>query len=47
VTANVARSTEEAEKQARGEAVGQAADQAEAELEEVPVFGQEDPSAPL
>ena len=38
VTANVARSVEEAERQARGEAVGQAAE----EVEPQPVFGQDD-----
>ena len=35
IVANVARSTEEAERQARGEAVGQAAE----EMEPPPVFG--------
>ena len=47
VIANVARSVEEAEKQARGEAVGQAAEAEEAEQEPPMVFGQEDPSDPL
>jgi large subunit ribosomal protein L9 len=42
VTANVARSVEEADKQARGEAVGQAAEEAEAALEPAMVFGEED-----
>jgi len=42
VTANVARSLEEADKQARGEAVGLAAEEAEAALEPALVFGEED-----
>ncbi len=42
VTANVARSTEEAERQARGEAVGQAAEDEEAALEPAMVFGEQD-----
>jgi large subunit ribosomal protein L9 len=42
VTANVARSVEEAEKQSRGEAIGLAAEEAEAALEPVPVFGQDE-----
>ena len=42
VTANVARSTEEAERQARGEAVGQAAEEEEAALEPALVFGEQD-----
>ena len=42
VTANVARSIEEAEKQARGEAVGQAAEEEEAALEPAMVFGEEE-----
>jgi large subunit ribosomal protein L9 len=42
VVANVARSLEEAEKQARGEAVGQAAEAAEANLEPAMVFGQDE-----
>jgi large subunit ribosomal protein L9 len=42
VTANVARSAEEAEKQARGEAIGLAAEEAEAALEPAPVFGQDE-----
>jgi large subunit ribosomal protein L9 len=42
VIANVARSVEEAEKQARGEAVGQAADDEEEAMEPAPVFGQDD-----
>jgi large subunit ribosomal protein L9 len=42
VTANVARSVEEAEKQARGEAVGQAAEEEEAALEPAMVFGEEE-----
>jgi len=42
VTANVARSVEEAEKQVRGEAIGLAAEEAEAALEPAPVFGEQD-----
>jgi large subunit ribosomal protein L9 len=42
VTANIARSVEEAEKQARGEAVGLAAEEAEAALEAAPMFGEQD-----
>ena len=42
VNANVARSVEEAEKQAKGEAVGQAAEEAEAALEPTPVFGEQE-----
>jgi large subunit ribosomal protein L9 len=42
VTVNVARSVEEAEKQTRGEAVGQAAEEAEAANEPAMVFGEED-----
>jgi large subunit ribosomal protein L9 len=42
VTANVARSVEEAEKQSRGEAVGQAAEEAEAANEPPMVFGEDD-----
>jgi large subunit ribosomal protein L9 len=42
VIANVARSTEEADRQARGEAVGQAAEEEEAALEPPMVFGEED-----
>ncbi len=41
VTANVARSPEEAERQGRGEAVGQAAEEDEA-LDIGPLFGEED-----
>jgi large subunit ribosomal protein L9 len=42
IVANVARSVEEAEKQARGEAVGLAAEEAEAALEPAMVFGEQD-----
>jgi large subunit ribosomal protein L9 len=42
VTVNVARSVEEAEKQSRGEAIGLAAEEAEAALEPAPVFGEDD-----
>jgi len=42
ITANVARSVEEAERQSRGEAVGQAADDAEDALEPPMVFGEQD-----
>jgi large subunit ribosomal protein L9 len=42
VIANVARSVEEAEKQARGEAVGQAAEEEEAALEPAMVFGEDE-----
>ena len=42
VIANVARSTEEAERQARGEAVGQAAEEEEEALEPALVFGEQD-----
>ena len=45
VIANVARSTEEAERQARGEAVGQAAEEEEAALEPAMVFGEQDQDA--
>ena len=42
IVANVARSTEEADRQARGEAVGQAAEEEEAALEPALVFGEND-----
>ena len=42
VIVNVARSTEEAERQSRGEAVGQAAEDEEAALEPAMVFGEQD-----
>ena len=42
IIANVARSAEEAERQARGEAVGQAAEEEEAALEPALVFGEQE-----